>query len=277
MQKPNKPHRLAVVAIALAMLAIMGGSALAKTSSSGGTGGAVYNAIPSKLPGSVPSEAFEAQGASEFGDQVVLGGTGRNLQSLSVVLVSWGCQSGYWYNNGTNAPIDCVTDPGATFEVPLTFKIYADDGDSTVPDSLITSQTKIVNVRYRPSASPRCGDGRWYNKVDHTCYNGFAQTFKASFAGEDLTEGIIWSVAYNTTHYGYDPIGEQESCFTSSGGCGYDSLNVGAFSAANAPYVGTDLNESEAFLCNGPPEAISCFMDTGWTGFRPLGAISATK
>jgi hypothetical protein len=263
------------LALTLGVLVIMSGSALANTSSSGGTGGVVYNAIPSKLPGSVPSEAFEAQGAAEFGDQVVLGGANRHLQSLSVVLVSWGCQSGTWFNG------DCVTPAGATFEVPLTFNIYADDGNATVPGGLIASHTKTVNVRYRPSANDtRCtgvDDGKWYSKTDHKCYNGFAQTFKASFAGENLTEGVIWSVAYNTTHYGYAPIGEQESCFGSDGGCGYDSLNVGTFSAANAPYVGTDLVENEAFLCNGPLEAITCFMDTGWAGYRPLGRISATK
>lgn len=273
MQKPNKPHRLAVVAIALGMLAIMGGSALAKTSSSGGTGGVVYNAIPSKLPGSVPSHAFEAQQTTEFGDQVILGGTGRNLQSMSVVLVSWGCQSGTWFDG------DCVTPSGASFEVPLTFNIYDDQGGTQVPGDLIASQTKTVNVQYRPSASDKCGDGRWYSKTDHTCYNGFAQTFKASFAsGTTLPDEVIWSVAYSTTHYGSAPYGEDEACFTSSGGCGYDSLNVGAFSAANAPYVGTDVNEDEAFVCRQDLLlAISCSMEPGWTGARPLGAISATK
>jgi hypothetical protein len=268
------------LALVLGVLAIMGGSALAKTSSSGGTGGVVYNAIPSKLPGSVSSQPFEAQQVNEFGDQVVLGATNRHLQSLSVVLVSFGCQSGHWYNNGTNAPIDCVTPVGATFEVPLTFNIYADDGNDVVPDALIASQTKTVNVQYRPSASPKCNDGRWYSKTDHTCYNGFAQTFKANFAGEALTEGIIWSVAFNTSTSGYAPIGTTQTCNTSSGGCGYDSLNVGTFSAANAPYVGTDLDENEAFMCKTPaPLSLdpACFMDTGWTGFRPLGSISATK
>ena len=66
-------------------------------------------------------------GGFEFGDQVILGGAGRKLQSMSVVLVSWGCQSGHWYSG------DCVTPPGASFEVPLTFNIYADDGDGVVP------------------------------------------------------------------------------------------------------------------------------------------------
>ena len=35
----------------------------------------------------------------------------------------------------------------------------------------------------------------------------------------------------------------------------------------NAPFVGTDINEDEAFW-NG-------VMDPGWSGYRPLGAIAA--
>src|SRR5215213_11478209 len=234
MQYRNTPHRLLLPALAVGMLTLMAGSASANTSSSGGTGGLVYNAIPSKLAGSVPSQAFEAQQTVEFGDQVTLGGTNRKLQSMSVVLVSWGCQSGSWFND------TCVTPAGATFEVPLTFAVYADNGTTS-----IASKTKTVNVQYRPSANDaRCtGDslGKWYSKTDRICYNGFAQTFTANFvSGTTLPEGVIWSVAYNTTHYGHAPIGEAQACYTSSGGCGYDSLNVGAFSAANAPYVGTD-------------------------------------
>ena len=127
---------------------------------------------------------------------------------------------------------------------------------------------QTVNVLYRPSASPTCNDGRWYNLKDHTCYNGFAQTFKMTFSGVTLPSTVIWSVAYNTTTAGYNPIGPAP-CNSSSGGCGYDSLNVGAFSAPNAPYSGTDINEDEAFR-NGA-------MEPGWTGYRPLGAILATK
>jgi hypothetical protein len=36
------------------------------------------------------------------------------------------------------------------------------------------------------------------------------------------------TVAFNATHYGLMPIGEAATCFTSSGGCPYDSLNISA-------------------------------------------------
>jgi hypothetical protein len=264
MKKHSRIHRVLLGAAALTMFAIIGVSpSLAAPSSSGGKGGTVYNAIPSKLAGSVPSEGFECCQTSEFGDEVGLGGTARTLQSMSVVLVSWGCESGRW-NLG-----DCATTPGATFTVPLTFTIYADNGG--VAGDVLARQTQTVNVLYRPSASPTCGDGRWYNTKDHTCYNGFAQTITMTWSGVGVTlpEQVMWSAAYNTTHAGYSPIGESAACFTSSGGCGYDSLNVGAFSAANAPYAGTDTNDDAVFR-NGA-------MEGGWTGFRPLGAIDAKK
>ncbi len=268
MKAHSKINRLLLGALALGMLAIMGvNPASASTSSSGGAS-AVYNAIPSKLPGSVPSQGFECCQTNEFGDEVGLGGAARTLQSMSAVLVSWGCESGHWDSG------DCSTTSGATFNVPLTFTIYADN-NGTAGD-VLARQTQTVNVPYRPSASPICGDGRWYNSKDHTCYNGFAQTIKMTFSGVGaaLPSQVIWSVAYNTTHAGYSPIGEAAPCFTSSGGCGYDSLNVGAWSAPNAPYSGTDINEDQAFLCR---TLGVCSMENGWTGYRPLGAIRATK
>jgi hypothetical protein len=269
MKAQSKVLRLLLGAVILGMLAIMGvSSALAgpPTSSSGGTGGVVYNAIPSKLPGSVPSQGFECCQTNEFGDEVGLGGTARTLKSMSVVLVSWGCESGRWYNN------DCLTTSGATFNVPLTFTIYADN--SGAPGAVLAQQTQTVAVPYRPSADSRCTGadaGKWYYLKDHACYNGFAQTIKMTFSGVGATlpSQVIWSAAYNTTHAGYSPIGEAAPCFTSSGGCGYDSLNVGAWSAPNAPYAGTDINEDEAFR-NGA-------MEPGWTDYRPLGAIGAKK
>jgi len=36
----------------------------------------------------------------------------------------------------------------------------------------------------------------------------------------------VWTVAFNTTHYGANPIGEGAACFGTSGGCPHDSLNV---------------------------------------------------
>lgn len=255
-------HRKVLIGVAaLAAFVTVGASpALAKPGSAGSAKSG-YNAIPSKVSGNVPSEAFQAQQTGEFGDEVALGGTARGLQSMSVVLDSWGCQSGAWYSG------DCQTVSGATFSEPVTFTVYADNAGT--PGAVLAQQTQTVAVGYRPSASARCTGadaGKWYSATDKTCYNGFPQTVRMTFSGVQLPTDVIWSVAYSTSGYGPSPYGYDQPCNATAAGCGYDSLNVGAFTFANAPFSGTDLDESQAFR-NGA-------MESGWSGYRPLGALA---
>jgi hypothetical protein len=260
MKTRTKVNRLLLGLLAVGTVATLAAppAGASPSASGGGSGQAGYNAIPSKLSGNVPSTGFEATATDEFGDEVELGGTGRSLQSMSVVLSSWGCEAGTW-NGG-----DCVTSPGATFDVPMTFTVYEDVEGA--PGRVLAEKMATFSVQYRPSASnSQCTGGRWYNTKDRTCYNGLPQTVKVSFDGEPLTDSVIWSVAYNTTHSGGSPVGESAACYSEPGGCGYDSLNVGSWSAPKAPYAGSDVSEDEAFV-NG-------VMQTGWTGFRPLGAM----
>jgi hypothetical protein len=70
-----------------------------------------------------------------------------------------------------------------------------------------------------------------------SCFNGLATNVTFAFAGETLPNSVTYAIAYDTTHYGFSPIGESAACFTSSGGCGYDSLNVAVSSDTS---VGTD-------------------------------------
>jgi hypothetical protein len=255
----KKARRLGFAVVAIGAVALLAATpALASPSASGGgSGQAGYNAIPAKVTGNVPSVGFEATQTAEFGDEVALGGGGKSLRSMSVVLSSWGCESGTWQAG-------CETTPGTTFDVPITFTVYADDGGS--PGAVLASKVENVTVAYRPTASDRCTNGKWYNSKDRTCYSGVPQTVTVSFDGTvTLSEHVFWSVSYNTTHAGRAPVGESASCYGETGGCGYDSLNVGAWSAPNAPFSGTDLDTDLAFV-NGS-------MDSGWTGLRPLGAL----
>lgn len=217
------------------------------SASNGGSSAPGYNAIPSSVKGNVPSLGFEATQTTEFGDQVALSGTNRSVRSMTVLFSSWACQSGAWESG------DCATTPGATFDVPVTFTIY----DSS--KAVLVTNTQTVAVAYRPSASAECvgaDAGKWYNPSDKTCYNGFPQAITMAMDRTTLTDTVIWSVKYPT--------------FNTSGVSGpADSLNVGAFSFPNAPYSGTDLNADEVFR-NGA-------MENGWTGNRPLGAITTVK
>lgn len=250
---------VAVAAIGAMALAAAGPATADPGSSNGGAGGAGYNAIPSKVSGNVPSVSFEGAPAKEFGDLVAIGGKARKLDSMSVLLSSWGCESGDYSPLG-----NCQTTPGTTFEVPITFTIY----DAAGTD--LTQKTATITVPYRPSASARCTGadaGKWYNSKDRTCYSGLPHlvTVDMSDVAVNLPDQVIWSVQYNTTTSGYAPIGNAP-CVTEPGGCGYDALNVGAFSYPNAPFAGTDVDVDAAFF-NGA-------MELGWTGYRPLGAIS---
>jgi hypothetical protein len=241
---------------------------MSRTSSSGGTATSVYNAIPSKLPGNVPSRGFQATQTYEFGDEVGLGGPARNLASMTVVLSSWACESGHWTRVGG----DCLTNPGATFSHPLTFTIYEDDSGS--PGDVLAQRTENVDIPYRPSADDRCGDGRWYSRKDQKCYNGFATKVTMPLAALDpLPDQVIWSIAFQTSSSGYLPV--DPGCFTSAG-CPYDSLNVGSWSAPNAPYQGTDIDVYEAFV-NGFMVGAPVFDPEHDGDERPLGQIKATR
>lgn len=250
---------VAAAAVGAVGLAVAGPAAAGPGSSNGGASGAGYNAIPSKVSGNVPSVSFEGAPADEFGDLVALAGKARTLDSVSVLLSSWGCESGDW-NLG-----DCETTPGSTFDVPMTVKVYAADGVE-----VLAVRTATVTVPYRPSASEQCTGvdaGKWYNSKDRTCYNGLPHLVTVDMAdlGVTLPTQVIWSVQYNTTTSGYAPIGTVP-CVTEPGGCGYDALNVGAFSYPNAPFAGTDVDEDVVFYDGA--------MESGWTGYRPLGAIA---
>jgi hypothetical protein len=93
---------------------------------------------------------------------------------------------------------------------------------------------------------------------------------------------VVWTVQFNTTHAGYNPIGEATTCFPTNPGCGYDSLNVGAKSYVNAPYAGTDVNATAVYRSHGNANYGAPFValspdSVGWTGFRPLGEIVLGK
>ncbi len=241
----------------------------------------VYSSIPANLPGNVSSVGFESLGTSEFGDAVGLAAGGRRLRTLTVVFTSGACQARLAGNV-------CVTTPGATFNVPITASIYAVDSSSGSPEpgALITSIISNVAIPFRPSQDDvRCtgpNTGNWFSAADNQCFTNLA--VKVTFAlplGVTLPTRVVWTVAFNTTHSGYHPIGTSAPCFTSSGGCGYDSLNIGVRTFPGSPFVGIDLDPDGVILfsnnsglnCGGPTDVLRLATPC-WTGLTPLGAIA---
>ncbi|HQZ36090.1 MAG TPA: right-handed parallel beta-helix repeat-containing protein, partial [Ilumatobacteraceae bacterium] len=236
---------------------------------------AVYDAIGPTLPGNVVSLAFESTQTSEFGDLVQLAPGPRQLDSVDVVLSSWGCQDGN-YQTST-----CVTTPGATFSHPITLNLYeSTPGVGDGVGNLVLSQTKTFDIPYRPTGNLfHCPNvlgettGKWWNGT--ACMSGLATIITFDFpALPTVPTNLIWSVAYNTTSQGYNPIGAA-SCLSEDGACGYDALNVGAETLTPDATAGYDVDE-DALLWNsvyGGRVAGNRF-DTGWSGYRPLARIN---
>lgn len=231
-----------------------------------------YDAIPAPLPGNLASLGYEATSTSEFGGLVQLAATNGPNPVVSVVMSSWGCEDG--------GGVTCVTSPGASFDHPLTLNVYA-RGPGDAPGALLATQTKTFSIPYRPSAHPLCGSA-WSPDGGVTCFNGKAVTVSFDALAVPLPDELVITIAYNTTHHGYAPIGEAAPCYTESGGCGYDSLNVGV---RGVPTTGAQPRPSDAYLnstsgssyCdNGVLGTGSLRLDAGcWATFQPNFRIEA--
>lgn len=211
----------------------------------------VFSNIPSPLASNYPSLGFEATQTSSFGLEADLGGTGRFLNDVTVVMSSWACETGGWNTA-------CVTTPGATFSHPITVNLYNVDASHNL-GSLIATQTQTVEIPYRPSSDPLCSDARQWRDSAGNCFNGYAFTVTTDFTAQNkvLPENVAVVVAYNTAHYGATPIGVTGP---------YDSLNVAVVNSV--PSAGAYGNDGVVYW-NGA-------LDTGWTGQMPGIAVRAS-
>ncbi len=117
---------------------------------------------------------------------------------------SWGCQTG--------GGATCHTTPGATWPQPITLTLYQVVG-GTPPKAgdKITSLTNTFNLLYRPSYDPRCPASdfyAWFSDVAGKCFSGLAQAITFDLPpGITLPDTLIWGITFDTTHYGYHPLG----------------------------------------------------------------------
>jgi hypothetical protein len=202
----------------------------------------IYNSVVTNV-GNLPSVGAEAYSFSEFGNAVTFGLKKRHLTKAVVSMSTWGCASGHWNTD------DCVTSPGTGFQEPITLNVYGPSTDGLHPGALITSVTRTFFIPFRPSASPQCAatsPGEWYDSVHKKCNNGKLVNLTFNL-GVKVPNKVVYGIAYNTTHYGYAPIGESAACFTSSGGCGYDSLNIALSQDPINVKVGYDTNPGKVW------------------------------
>jgi hypothetical protein len=95
--------------------------------------------------------------------------------------------------------------------------------------------------------------GQYRNPVTNQCT--FSKKVVLSFTFPNAIQpalpsgdNVIWTIAYNTTHYGSPAIGEGATCYTSTAGCPYDSLNVGTKTFPGSPYAGDEADDDAAFI-----------------------------
>jgi hypothetical protein len=204
---------------------------------------------------------------------------------VTVTLSSWACQSGHWYSN------DCVTSPGATFALPITFKVY-NPGANDTAGSVLGTRTQTFQVPYRPSAdSVHCNGsdaGKWF-AGEKGCFNGLAHNITFDFSGQhiQLPNTVVYGVSYNSTHYGPNPVGESAACFASSAGCFYDSLNIGLapkVTVGSKPHPDTIYQNSAngAEYCDGGAAGVGTMRldspgNACWTGYVPAARFVAGK
>lgn len=295
----SQAHSAGTAAQAKAMLKLVtnGHAAIGKVEIVGGVRrdvrSAIYDSIvlnrKGKFSSHIASEGFECCSVSEFGDGLVFTHSGARLNTVSAILQSWGCESGHWYSD------DCLTTPGSNFEEPITANVYSvttSPSGSPAPGALLATATADFYIPYRPSANnQKCFGsayytGAFFGPVDKKCDEGLSVRITFNFRRSNVTlpsEAIV-TLAYNTSHAGYSPYGQDTPCYYSSGGCGYDGLNVsangnGGFIGSNIDPNGVFVNFADTFFyCNGTGNGTGGLqLDTPcWTGYHPEIDVSST-
>jgi hypothetical protein len=180
-------------------------------------GTVIFDNTPTVVPASLPSYGAQAYSFNEWGGGVTFAGSARKLSTATVIMNSWACQSGDW-TVPQGSPGACVTTPGATYSVPITFNVYNVSAGNV--GSLITSKTQTFAIPYRPSSI--AGGTAWNVAGNH----GYNVPITFTFSGQTLPDTAIFGITYQTLSSGYPALGG------TSGPA--DSLNI-------AVYPGTDV------------------------------------
>lgn len=240
---------------------------------------AVFDNTSVVLPPNLPSQPFQAQQTFEWGTQIQLAGTERDLTQAVVTMSTWAPRSAWpaW-----------PTAAGWTH--PITLNLYNENlGDPNLPGTLIDSVTQTFTIPWRPDADPTCPDtgygaGFAWRAADTNCYNGFAFNITFDLSGEAIVapDVLVVGIAYDTQSWGATPIGSDGP---------YNSLNVATFPGVanplgNQPSIGTFPDPTIVFwdtvtasnYADGGAGGVGIFrLDTGWGGYEPAIKFLATN
>ena len=169
----------------------------------------VFSTIPLVPAPSYQSYGIDGTTNKALGDEVVLGGSNRFLESIEISMVNFSKAVDWPVLSGEN-PLGYIH--------PLTVIVYRVDGSNL---TLAAQKTQEVLVPWKPGA---LDDGSEYP------FGGIAFGSRFDFDGEvSLSGTIAVLVAYNTESSGFDPIGQAGP---------YNSMNVAL--REEAPLVGSD-------------------------------------
>ena len=227
--------------------------------SSNATAQVIYNSIPNPLPPNVPSLGYQANQTAEFGDLISFSGATRTLTTVTVVMSDWARESDFH-------------SPGTGFNFPLTLNLYNVDnsGPNPAPGTLITSKTQTFFIPFRPEDDPTCPNSGTYRASDGNCYSGLAFEVTFDFGGTVVPGQIIYGLAYNTTTWGYHPLGVPGPWESLNFGLATVPPSVGANPFPDTAYWNT---ETPGDYSDGGAGGVGTFRrDTNWTPYS--GAIS---
>lgn len=262
---------MAIALVAPLASAVEGSQAAGASGSPPVTPATIYDSTSTPLVAS-PSQSFEAGSIAEFGNKVQFtAGSPRLLDNVVVTMDSWACQTGSWdYSAGDGL---CTTTPGSSFTEPITLNLY-DVGANNAVGSQIASVTQTFAIPYRPSSDPTdCPDMQTF-LYDGSCVHGLPVNITFDLGDTVVPDNVIWSLAYNTSDYGYAPYGEGTACHSTPivptpasppytyDDCGYDSLNM-LLTEANGPSVGSDPVPGTAYMNAAVGPNVYCDNGTG--------------
>lgn len=197
----------------LALVAFIASQALAAPAAHADDTVAVFDSIPATIPQNWASQGVQAYAMQEFGQRVQLAGVSRTITGITVGFSSWTCE-----NWATSDPCE-TTNPGSTYELPVTINLYHPGPDGTV-GALIATTTRTISIPFRPSPhGAPCTGTQLSLDGGATCTSGLAFTADFPFAHRPIVPSdLIVGVVYSTQTYGPSPTGAKSPA---------NSFNVG--------------------------------------------------
>ncbi|MES2214116.1 MAG: VPLPA-CTERM sorting domain-containing protein [Patescibacteria group bacterium] len=216
----------------------------------------VYSNMPSSPAPNYPSQPYQAQQVTQFGNLLHLAPGGRDLSQVSFLMSTWAIGSDYPTLLAANA---------LGWNHDFTLNIYAAGAGGSV-GSLLYTTTQNKQIAWRPEADPMCGDTRWISMVDGTCYNGMATPLDFMFTPGTFTtpDDVIIALAFNTQSYGPSPMGAPGP---------YNSLNVAL--GPTPTTVGSEDPDVAYVQTTYPGWTDGTFQrDAGWDPYAPMMEIT---